>query len=79
MPAGERAEARAAVERQNAIEVPDRDADTYRLAPQESRLDWLDAQRPARAQEPNREDRLDWLNMDNERGRGREPERDRER
>jgi hypothetical protein len=57
-----RDDARAAVDRQNAIDVPNRDVDAYRLAPHESRLDWLDQQTPAGA--PARgdlEDRLDWL------------------
>jgi MobA/MobL family len=63
MPAGERADARAAVDRQNAIDVPDRDADAYRLAPHESRLDWLDEQKiePFASTRDSLEDRLDWL------------------
>jgi hypothetical protein len=52
--------ARAAVERQNAMEVSDRDAEAYRLAPQESRLDWLDA-KPVSRPEARGDDRLDWL------------------
>lgn len=81
VPAAERAEARTAIERQNAIHVPDRDADAYRLAPHESRLDWLDEQIPAGA--PARsdlEDRLDWLLPPKQEDRTPDDqERDRER
>lgn len=79
-PAAERAEARAAVDRQNAIEVPEREADDRRLAPHESRLDWLDAAPAARAVEPDRKDRLDWLkDHGTDRSRDDGPERERER
>jgi hypothetical protein len=47
--AGERAEPRASVELQNALEVPERDAKSYRLVPHESRLDWLEANPTPRA------------------------------
>jgi hypothetical protein len=81
MPAEERAEARAAVNRQNDIDVPERDADAHRLAPHESRLDWLDKQPPsAAASRDNLEDRLDWLLPQKREGRmpdDRERERDR--
>lgn len=81
-PAEERSEARSAVDRQNALPVRDEDADAYRLAPHESRLDWLDE--PERHEGPveQREvSRLDWLD-DGPRtdlAREQEPERERER
>jgi hypothetical protein len=79
MPANERADARAAVDRQNNIEVPERDADAHRLAPHESRLDWLDREKPADGlASPPREDRLDWLNI-GETDRDRQPDQERER
>jgi hypothetical protein len=74
-----RGAARAAVERQNAMEVNDRDAEAYRLAPQESRLDWLDA-KPVSRREACGDDRLDWLDpapSRQEREADRERERDR--
>lgn len=59
-----------AVARQNRLKVPEQDAEAYRLAPQESRLDWLQAQpraampEPSSEQEPERtEDRLAWLRV----------------
>jgi hypothetical protein len=82
MPADERADARATIERQNAIEVPERDADVHRLAPHESRLDWLEAHptpKP-RETEAKREDRLDWLETtapQHEQSREDDRERDR--
>lgn len=80
MPAAEREEAQAAVDRQNAIEVPDREADDYRLAPHEDRLDWMDAAPAAPATEPVRDDRLDWISDGGtERRREDGPERDRDR
>ncbi len=81
MPVEERADARAAVDRQNALDVPEREADAYRLAPQESRLDWLDQQKPAdRLASPPREDRLDWLDIaETDRDQHTELDRDRER
>jgi hypothetical protein len=80
MPPAGRADARAAVERQNALPVSDREADDYRLAPHESRLDWMDAVPTSRAPEAQREDRLDWLG-DHQPGhdRNREPDRERDR
>jgi len=61
----ERDAARATVDRQNAIEISDRDAGEYRLAPHESRLDWLDQAPPTdRPVLPLRESRLDWLDID---------------
>ncbi len=80
MPAGERAEARAAVERQNALEVPAREADAYRLAPHDDRLDWLEAAPVSRAPGPAQEDRLDWLTSEKQdRNRYTDPTRERER
>ncbi len=81
MPVEERSDARAAVDRQNAIEVPERDTDAHRLAPHESRLDWLDREKPAdRLASPPREDRLDWLDIaETDRDRHAELDRDRER
>ena len=80
-PGSERAEARAAVERQNNLEVPEQRAHDYRVAPHESRLDWLDrsgTKTPA-AEQP-REDRLDWLKpAEPSRERDDGPERERDR
>jgi len=81
MHAEERAEARAAVDRQNSMDVPERDADSYRLAPHEDRLDWLEAAPVQRPVEPEREDRLDWLKgkqqQDVEPSREKGPQRER--
>lgn len=44
MSATEREYTQAAIERQNAIEITDEGAQDHRLAPHESRLDWLDVQ-----------------------------------
>lgn len=41
-PAGEREAARAALDRMEALEVPERDADGYRLDAHENQLAWLD-------------------------------------
>lgn len=67
-PEPERVAAAAAVERQNNIEVPAVEADGYRLAPQENRLDWLQAvpragvvERQLDSTPPRTADRLDWL------------------
>jgi hypothetical protein len=79
MPAGEREDARAAVDRQNALPVSDRGAADYRVAPQESRLDWLDAAPTSRAPEAHHESRLDWLGERPQRERRPEPDRERER
>lgn len=67
-PEVEREAAEQAVERLNAIEVPEIEAEGYRLAPQENRLDWLEAQ-PRQAERvvelapevTRSDDRLDWL------------------
>lgn len=67
-PEPERRAAEEAVERSAQIEVPDAEADRYRLAPQESRLDWLqtESRQSPSPTEPLREparssSRLDWL------------------
>lgn len=83
MPADAREKAQAAVERQNALDVPDDRASNYRLAPQESRLDWLDDVRtePSAFSHEQMEDRLDWL-LPKTREREeieREPDRERDR
>ncbi len=86
----DREQARNAIERQAAIEVPDREAHAYRLAPHEERLDWLVAKRPPRQESrheppaPARElpDRLDFLGpvpRNPDRDRDRDQERERER
>lgn len=79
MPAEERADARDAVGRQNQIDVSDRDADGYRLAPHEDRLDWLDGPGPPLISRSG-EDRLDWLGDARSTDRhSNERDRDRER
>jgi hypothetical protein len=81
LPSAQRGSARDAVERQNALPVSDAEARDYRLAPQESRLDWLDEARVSAGPAPtmNLEDRLDWL-LPNKRDQAlTEQERDRER
>ncbi|HEY0329891.1 MAG TPA: MobQ family relaxase [Rhodopseudomonas sp.] len=80
MPVEERVEARAAVDRQNDIEVSERGTDKYRLAPHEDRLDWLDAAHSPTPAAARREDRLDWLgDRETERSRTDGPERERDR
>ena len=74
------ADARTTVDRQNAIEVPERDASNHRLAPHESRLDWLQANPAPFAQGQEREDPLDWLQeRAGEHSRNDGPERERYR
>jgi hypothetical protein len=73
--------AREAFERQARLPVSDREAEAYRLAPHEDRLDWLDVPRqqtPAPERQPT-DDRLGWLEQDKPRDRKREQERERER
>jgi hypothetical protein len=84
--AAERLEAREAVDRQSAIEVSEREADAYRIAPHENHLDWLAgaspaAARPDSAERGAREDHLDWLRPEDRttKPQQQEPERDRER
>jgi hypothetical protein len=80
MRAAEREDARAAVERQNALDIPDGGAGAYRLPPHESRLDWLDVTPASRAPEVQSEDRLDWLgDRDDDRVYRPEPNRERDR
>lgn len=69
-PEVERQLAEAAVERQNTIEVPEIVAESYRMAPQEDRLDWLqalshatDEDRQSQRALERTEDRLDWLKV----------------
>lgn len=78
LPAAERANAANAVQRANAIEISDREVDDYRLAPHESRLDWLEMAEASKDSVREADDnRLDWLG---EAVRGRDgSERDRER
>lgn len=80
MPATMRSDAIAAVDRQNQIDVSDRDADAYRLAPHENRLDWLRDQTNPEAVVQQGEDRLDWLgNAPSKEWRRDERDRDRDR
>lgn len=78
MPASQRAAAQEAVERQNAMEVPEREADAYSLAPHESRLDWLETTTTQRVP-IERESRLDWLRAPVEAEPDNEPDRARDR
>lgn len=76
--------ARAAIDRENGVDLSEDEADAYRLAP-ENRLDWLeDATTPEDVETLERwENRLDWLDLDDDRSspaeddRWQEPERER--
>jgi hypothetical protein len=80
LPVADRDEARAAVERQNALPVSDAEARDYRLAPHESRLDWLNEARVERQPDiVTLEDRLDWLLPKKRDQPAKEPDRERDR
>lgn len=81
---GDRHAAEEAIQRQARIEVSDREALAYRLAPQEDRLDWLSDRTPVEPavtlERESADDRLDWLREQPGPQRDAdEPERDRQR
>lgn len=79
-PEDEREAAREALDRQARLPVSEREAEAYRLAPHEDRLDWLNDDRDTPQPKPeHHDDRLGWLDQDISHDRRREPERERER
>ncbi|WP_246659686.1 MobA/MobL family protein [Methylosinus sporium] len=81
-PPDERTAAREAVDRQLAIEVPQHDADAYRIAPHENHLDWLDGSPAPDHHSAGRErgdDHLDWLRPEDRTPKPTQDEQERER
>lgn len=85
-PPAEREPAERAVERLNALEVPDDAARDYRIAPQENDLDWLREPEPRLGQDPSQLtqrgdffDDLDFLRDELREERARDEDRERER